>query len=91
MKRTKQNSQRGLIEVTEEPLKPFLRDHDRFSYYDGSIRITFKGRTRGNQRVQSWQGYLSHEGKTYGAYAGTSNTFDLAKARRKLLAKAGLT
>ena len=84
-------SKRGLIEFNEQPSQEWLETHDRFSFKgsDG-LRITFYKQHR-KGRNPTWNGNVHRKGKSFCAYAGTAQTFDLEKVYRALSAKVSST
>jgi hypothetical protein len=90
------NAQRGLPDFDASPTREEPEGLAAFSYYDGSIRVTFRKRHHGpdhnrGKRQPTWEGYVSTQGRTVSAYAGNSVTFDLTKALCKLRDAVGLT
>ncbi len=82
-------SQRGTKEYRTQPSREELESLDSFSFYDGSIRVTFRKRRHGDEhgrdkRKPTWNGYATVDGRTVAAYAGNSETFDLSKVLSKI-------
>lgn len=81
-----EKSKRGLDTFHEQPPLDYLEQHSRFSYKVGDLRITFHKRER-QGRKPTWNGVVCRKGKTYCAYAGTSETFEIGKVVQFLSAK----
>lgn len=77
-------SKRGLVEFNMQPSQEWLETHDRFSFKSSDgLRITFHKRHR-EGRKPTWNGVVHRKGKSYCAYAGTSQTFDVIKVVQRL-------
>lgn len=81
-----ETSKRGLRTYRVQPSLEELEALASFSYKASSgLRITFTKRQRAG-RKPTWNGVVHRKGKSYCAYAGTCETFDVGKVEMKLSA-----
>lgn len=81
-----ETSKRGLPTYRSQPSFDELEVLTSFSYKAANgLRITFNKRQRAG-RKPTWNGVVHRKGKSFCAYAGTSETFEIGKVEERLSA-----